>query len=156
MNIDEIISACDFVSQHWQSDEVPQLIEAVRILRECKAAGFVTAEGEVRKVLGTLPLTADGCVAEYGRTYWCWCHVPVFDGTSVGPSSWRIDVVEKTLESCDPCEEYIGDYTKYPPACYSTREAAEAARAASLPPTRDSQPPLSSKEQGKVNDKENA
>ena len=95
---------------------------------QAKAAGFIGPDGKVRKVLGTLPITADGCIAEYGRTYWCWCRVPVFDGSSPFPSSWRIDVVEKCLESCDPCEEYIGDYTKYPPACFSTREAAEAAR----------------------------
>ena len=35
---------------------------AARILRECKAAGFVTPEGEVRKVLGRLWTTEDGCI----------------------------------------------------------------------------------------------
>jgi hypothetical protein len=85
-------------------------------------------EGVVRKVLGTLPVTADGCVAEYGRTYWCLSHVPIFDGSGPGASSWRIDIVEKTLESTEPSEEYTGDWTSYPPSCFSTREAAEAAR----------------------------
>ena len=31
-------------------------------IRQCRAAGFVTPEGEVRKVLGRLWTTEDGCI----------------------------------------------------------------------------------------------
>lgn len=98
------------------------------LTRRCEVpAGHVKLDdGRVVKVLGELPITADGCLAEYGRVYWCWCHVPIFTGLPT-PSSWRIDVVEKTLESCDPDEDYEGSYTKYPASCFSTREAAERA-----------------------------
>lgn len=38
------------------------LRDTASILAQCRAAGFIDADGNVRKVLGTLPFTADGCV----------------------------------------------------------------------------------------------
>lgn len=43
-----------------------------KLLDQCRAAGFIDGEGNVRKVLGTLPLTADGCVAGIGGDIWCY------------------------------------------------------------------------------------
>ena len=38
------------------------LAVAVKLLRECHAAGFITDAGVVRKVAGVLPITADGFI----------------------------------------------------------------------------------------------
>jgi hypothetical protein len=85
------------------------LATAARILRECRAAGFITEDGEVRKVLGTLPVTADGYVACQDCVIWhptdgaCY---PVPDGLNV---SAKVYGGARLVPTND---------------CYSTREAA--------------------------------
>lgn len=37
----------------------------------CRERGFITPEGEVRKVLGTLPVTKDGVYVGWGATLYC-------------------------------------------------------------------------------------
>ena len=83
------------------------------------AAGFIReATGPDRKVLGTLPVTADGCVL-----------VPDRSGC---PTIWNNDQHRKWAQLTrdddgawggvfDKCWRFVED-------CYSTREAAEAAR----------------------------
>ena len=70
---------------------------------ECRAAGFLDDAGNVRRVLGKLILTEDGCVIPHNS-------VPV----------WHIDGTGKAL-----CLSYrfVNDFHKW----YSTREAAEVA-----------------------------
>lgn len=78
---------------------------AASILHDCLAAGFVTEDGKVRKVLGTLPLTADGFLAGSAAELW-----------------WRDSEEERTRHIMVlPCN--VSD-------CYSTPEACEAAEAA--------------------------
>lgn len=84
--------------------------------------GYVrTADGVDRKVLGTLPITADGCVPGlgasvswpgYGEEY-------VYDGHVRYSLVWAASI---PVESSTPVRD-----------CYSTREAAEAALAQPTP-----------------------
>ena len=75
--------------------------------------GFIrTHEGEDLRVLGTLPVTADGCVAGDGAKLW----------TTEG-AEWKV----YTFASEDPAP------IEFDPSCgtdelYSTREAASAAK----------------------------
>lgn len=93
--------------------------EAADIIRKAHAAGFVTDDGEVRAVIGTLPVTADGYVVAHGTELWtieagqvyrgrddCWCY------------AW-FDTIPPTPDS-----SYRRPYN----LCYSTRAAAEAAK----------------------------
>jgi hypothetical protein len=82
-------------------------------LAACKEAGFIDEKGEVRKVLGTLPVTADGCVAGIGDYL---LH-------HTAGSAW------KTITLC----AFFPFGHEYDPCCdfkevYSTRSAAEKAR----------------------------
>ena len=82
---------------------------------KCRAAGFLTPEGEARKVLGKLPLTADGCVfgVDAPTVY------AIYSDKVVGAAC--------SAES-NPCDECGNDNLFSAFECYSTREAAEAAR----------------------------
>ena len=66
MNIDDILSNLKETAQGCEGGPDDHafiaLSRAQDILRECLAAGFVTPEGEVRKVLGRLWTTEDGCI----------------------------------------------------------------------------------------------
>lgn len=91
----------------------PEEAAAAKLLRECHAAGFITDSGEVRKVLGTLPLTADGAIVTPDGFVW--------HDRPHGVIGWRVLVMYSNgphHREFDP--EWSG--------CYSTREAAEAAR----------------------------
>ena len=82
---------------------------------KCRAAGFLTPEGEARKVLGKLPLTADGYV--FG-----------VDAPTVY-AIYRDKVVGAACSAeSNPCDECGNDNLFSAFECYSTREAAEAAR----------------------------
>ena len=108
-NIEELIDhiendiAAYFKDHAWG----PPLTEAARIISQCRAAGFIGPDGKVRKVLGTLMYTEDGCiVADCGRVYFL-----DEDG----------DVIEWDASG-------TGDHIPVE-RCYSTREAAQAAAA---------------------------
>jgi len=77
----------------------------IRVEVDARRAGLLNEHGEVRKVLGTLPLTADGCVLGFGAA--------VFYPLAIGVGTAQ-----------------HGPYFPWGPLaeCYSTREAAEAAR----------------------------
>lgn len=63
VNADPYIPTGDgFSDDELRSD----LRTAADLLDQCRAAGFIGEDGKVRKVLGTLPLTADGCVVGLG------------------------------------------------------------------------------------------
>lgn len=68
MSINELIDTIEDAADLYDDDSAgacgasARLSEAARILRDAHKAGFITDDGQVRKVLGTLPLTADGCV----------------------------------------------------------------------------------------------
>ena len=80
----------------------------------CKEAGFVDENGNVRKVLGTLPVTADGCVV------------------GIGDSVWNCDQWSNHAKVLYREDSGYGAvfHTQWRPieVCYSTRSAAEKAR----------------------------
>ncbi len=102
------------------NDLQAELSAANATIAACKAAGFIDELGEVRKVLGTLPLTADGCVIGLGE-FPMWC---------IGTVTRGGDDVQEVKE----WEwEYDGYTTQAYPSvpCYSTREAAAATKGGS-------------------------
>jgi hypothetical protein len=121
VKIDELIGRVEDVGADMlaSNSDYSEVAEAARLLRECHAAGFISDDGEARKVLGTLPLTADGVMFSYGKVY-----VHGFQGGV--PCIFEYDAY-----TCwDGEEPYIGHlWGEKIPMCYSTREAAaEAAR----------------------------
>ena len=92
------------------NDLQTQLTAALATVEKCKAAGFIDERGEVRKVLGTLPVTEDGCVIGHRATVWGF-----FDD---GEPGW-----------CDFVDVTVGgdDWDQTPGGLYSTNEAAAAA-----------------------------
>jgi len=82
---------------------------------------IIDDQGNVRKVLGTLPVTADGCVVGHGvKLYWC-------------EEPYEISHYETDFDGVwfeDHATDYYGEAVgKDEPIskCYSTKEAAEAA-----------------------------
>jgi hypothetical protein len=94
--------------------------KAFAIIEAAHAAGFVSDEGEVRKVLGTLPLTADGCLYAHHSRY----DPPVYGITRAG----------KVVPAAVRAFPVPDDVAFGPGQCYSTKEAAEAAAAAKEKP----------------------
>ena len=82
---------------------------------KCRAAGFIDDAGNVRKVLGVLPLTGDGCVvgsgAELFRT----------DGGGHPCPDGHAKIYVQDTTSYPESHWYLGEW-------YSTREMAESAR----------------------------
>ena len=90
-------------------DLVAPKSEVVATLRAKAPPGHIIDDaGEVRRVLGTLPLTKDGCVVGVESQVW----FSAYGGTEI-LSSIIHDSRKGWLQS---------------PVCYSTREAAEAAK----------------------------
>lgn len=115
MKIDEI---CNRLSEFELDDDLDSLDlmtfrNVVDILRECVASGFVTPDGVVRKVLGTLPVTADGCII--GNNAETWFTLSVRPGR-VFRDKWY------TRINGDEEDSFVGY------AHYATREAAAAAK----------------------------
>lgn len=121
----------------WMQDRIAAVIQAERDVRPPNGH-VVTDDGVVRKVLGTLPITADGCVVMPG--------IEVFHPQQ--DFSFHLEVMalhgderqDDDYPLPEDCE-YMGHYSYYERdtgystyesydvrACYSTREAAEAAK----------------------------
>ena len=95
------------------AESLASIIALREIVDQCRAAGFIDDAGNVRKVLGTLPLTADGMVAGAGCELWA-------DFNAFG-----MDAPLQCLGPCLPCIPMT--------RLYGSREAAEAARKAVKP-----------------------
>ena len=95
------------------AESLASVIALRAIVDQCRAAGFIDDAGNVRKVLGTLPLTADGMVAGAGCELWA-------DFNAFG-----MDAPLQCLGPCLPCIPMT--------RLYGSREAAEAARKAVKP-----------------------
>lgn len=90
----------------------------------CKAAGFIDAEGRVRKVLGTLPLTADNCIAGFPPgTGGLWYKMPSGHVMQTDP---RRMVYEQSARCVLTWLDGYGDVLVS--ACYSTPAAAKEAQ----------------------------
>lgn len=95
--------------------ETAELTRLRKIEADAKAAGLLDDKGEVRKVLGTLPLTADGYVIGTNADLYSWW-VPQYPG----------DKGICQHSSASPLVSALHQ-------CYSTRAAAEAASKARAP-----------------------
>lgn len=99
---------------------------AADLLDKLRAAGFITPEGEVRKVNGTLVYDADGNIVAHGGKVWVMGYTPEAHEcfTVVLTDDW----VGRAGE--DPYVSWGGPGHGAEPIshCHSTREAAEAAR----------------------------
>ena len=95
------------------AESLASVIALRAIVDQCRAAGFIDDAGNVRKVLGTLPLTADGMVAGAGCELWA-------DFNAFG-----MDAPLQCLGPCLPCIPMT--------RLYGSREAANAARKAVKP-----------------------
>ncbi|MFN7302536.1 MAG: hypothetical protein ACK5U7_13775 [Bacteroidota bacterium] len=82
-----------------------ELARLRKIEADAKAAGLIGPDGKIRRVLGTLPVTADGCIVGQG------IHAQYHIGSVTGVPYLRME----------------GSRTDHS-VWYSTREAAEAAR----------------------------
>lgn len=91
------------------------LLEVARLrsLRNaCESAGLLDESGNLRKILGRLSITADGCVIGEDASVW------FFDDDG------RITTASVAAVEADNDEDR---YHLYGHDCYSTREAAERA-----------------------------
>jgi hypothetical protein len=119
VNIEEL----DKLASHLMPSAARLMREAATELRrlralesEAIAAGFIGEDGEVRKVLGTLPLTADGCIVGNHITLWI---------NDVGEvASLRVDNI-----GCSERDGLDGAFWEAG-ECYSTPEAARDAKEA--------------------------
>jgi len=118
-------------------DEACEMIDALEAkvreleatLAACKKAGFIDENGNVRKVLGTLPVTADGCLLGLnGNVY-------TEDITQAGRPIVGAGSVELKYE--DVTESWNGiavrtqngdEFDTWTDKVFSTPEAAEKAR----------------------------
>lgn len=113
-----------FVNGKWYvSDSARQFAQA-QAVREAIAAerarwsAFADEKGEPRKVLGTLPVTADGCIVGEDAAVWR-------DKSRSLTGDVRSDslvLAWGAYETGNPCRTRAAGW-------YSTREAAESARA---------------------------
>jgi len=102
-----IVPEAEYAALPARDAEAEGLREAVRVPK-----GFVrTDDGQLRKVLGTLPILADGAVLGPGGKAW------LTSGAEVEPHMFVCQ--RPTPIEYDPSHE-LSD-------CYSTREAAKAA-----------------------------
>ena len=118
------------------AESLASIIALREIVDQCRAAGFINDAGNVRKVLGALPVTEDGCVVGACAEVWpknderlsggdvAW-HMP-------GPLSvfahegGRVVAMDEQTASVGGLENLGVPVSE----CYSTREMAEAARKA--------------------------
>jgi len=111
--------AREIVDHHWTKygdfAVRQQAIEAITDALTIPAGHVRTPDGVDRKVLGTLPVTADGVIAGSGAALY-WNHG---DGSPCNDGTMKVYVQDNT--SCPSAHFYLG-------AWYSTRESAQAAQ----------------------------
>lgn len=91
---------------------------------QAKAAGFIGPDGKVRKRTGPLPVTADNVIASLFTALW---HPFEEHEGYIETEGDEYVVMFSTYHKSDGTTEWT---TYSPDLCYSTREAAEAAREA--------------------------
>jgi hypothetical protein len=113
------LKAEEVVSQYWSKSDDSGLrrhtVDAIAIALTIPAGHVRTPDGVDRKVLGTLPVTADGVIAGSGAALY-WNHG---DGSPCNDGTMKVYVQDNT--SCPSAHFYLG-------AWYSTRESAQAAQ----------------------------
>lgn len=92
----------------------------------CRERGFITPDGEVRKVLGTLPVTKDGVIVMPGGFVWL---KPPHCANPTGYGFRVLEIGDGGYINTKPRTETDARWGD----CYSTREAMTAALAATQP-----------------------
>ena len=111
-------------AENERNDMFCQLTAANATIAACKDAGFIDAEGRVRKVIGTLPLTADNCIAGFPPgTGGLWYKMPSGHVMQTDP---RRMVYEQSSRCVLTWLAGYGDVLVS--ACYSTPAAAREAQ----------------------------
>ena len=119
--------------QHIEEDDgvVTTHAECLRIMERALTASRKAPEGcviddtgTVRKVLGTLPITADGCVVMPGGFVWL---MPPHCANPAGFGFRVLEIGDAGFINTKPRTETDARWSD----CYSTRAAAEAAKGAS-------------------------
>ena len=97
----------------------PAIVQSLAIASAAREAGLVDEQGRFRKILGTLPITADGCVAGLNCTLWRW-NRPAQEmmRMELFHADRRSHLIEPIPSRATICVDL----------CYSTRSAAEAAK----------------------------
>lgn len=88
----------------------PAIVQALAIRQACADAGLLDAEGNLRKIIGTLPVTKDGCIFGDGTLWY---------------ATLDHEVTVEMFRS--PVDREKGWQPFHYRHCYSTREAAERA-----------------------------
>lgn len=107
------IAACVIASDKFAA--------ALATVEKCKQAGFIDERGEVRKVLGTLPTTADNHIVGSNCTIWHPKHGASVCRSDVDSGCWA--------QTSDPYAPASGDLYLVE-ECYSTKAAAAKGGAA--------------------------
>jgi hypothetical protein len=110
---DDVFSVNEIIERDPDDVTADEYRRIIEILEKCLAAGFIIDSGEVRKVLGTLPLTADDVICGIGSIVY----------TDQG-TAWQA-CVHNAAHEPSRCEG--SDPSTPLHQCYSTREAAAAA-----------------------------
>jgi hypothetical protein len=96
-----------------------------QIEADALAAGLLGQDGNMRKVLGQLPLTADGCVVGLGAVIW---HAHLLGPTGHVSLQINASTVWGEHETCGAPSTGARLIGGAPDMWYSTLDAAEAAR----------------------------
>ena len=120
MKSDEQTAAAIVADSRNACDETAMesaIVRALQAARTPPPGHIIDDAGVVRKVLGVLPVTADGCVAAPGGVIWPQL---LIDNDEGGRVAWSLyDIC--TGDTCDD-GEWLAD------KCWSTKDAAEAAK----------------------------
>lgn len=125
---------------HWLPDmadvvriDDPAIVQALAVRKACHEAGLLDEHGNLRKIVGTLPVTADGVVVMPGQRVW---HPGAKEGDSVldqdaGDVAWTEDGEECEGRFTVLVSDDWGTHNllmEFPiEECYSTSSAAERA-----------------------------
>lgn len=122
---DRIVAACiveSFMDQCNVESCEDRIVRALQQARTPPPGHIIDDQGVVRRVLGTLVLTADGCVWAHGaKVYW---HE---DPHEQSLENINDDIAFFEEHGTDADGEVCGTWEKVS-QCYSTRESAEAAK----------------------------
>jgi hypothetical protein len=120
-------SRCVKCHAEWTAEREAEdkLDEDRAIAQAAREAGLVGENGRFRKILGSLPITADGCVLGDDAEVW-WRDTPRME-----PKMAMTDAVRKLWDGLGGGRRHPICYAVRPSSVvYSTRSAAEAAKGA--------------------------
>jgi len=106
---------------HAYHADDPAIVQALAVRKACHEAGLLDEHGNLRKIIGTLPVTADGCVVGHGAKVWPRADLFIYNDPP--NDDWTTD---------DEAEEVqftlSGETDGWTPGeCYSSYEAARSA-----------------------------